>query len=43
MRFYTKKADYYREKSGKYFKRSYYFPLDYDKNNKDYHNDKEWL
>jgi len=43
MSFYTKKADSYREKSGKYFKRSYYFPLDYDRKNKDYHNDKEWL
>ncbi len=43
MRFYTKKADYYQEKTGKKYKRSYYFPLDYSLKNPKYHNHKEWL
>ena len=43
MRFYTIKADYYRNKTGKKFVRSYYFPLDYSLKNPKYHNNKEWL
>ena len=43
MRFYTQKADYYREKTGKKFVRTYYYPLDYSLRNPKYHNNKEWL
>jgi hypothetical protein len=43
MIFYTKKADYYRNKTNKKYTRTYYMPLDYFMKNPKYHNDKEWL
>lgn len=43
MLFYTKKADYYRAKTGKKYTRTYFIPLDYFLKNPKYHKNKEWL
>jgi len=43
MRYYTIKANYYRDKTGIKYTRNYYFHLDYSLKNPKYHNNKEWL